>query len=373
MKICILTQPLHKNYGGLLQAYALQKFLKDLGHEVYTADIPFKKPRFFGLRTIVSLFVKKYLLLRDIPRVLPISKAEKLIIQKYTDQFKSEYINLTEHIDTVSEIDKLEKYNFDAYVVGSDQVWRPAYSPGILTYFLDFLSPKSKAKKIAYAASFGIDNCDEFSGEEKIKIKELLKSFDFVGVREDTAVTLCKHEFNVKAKHVIDPTMLIFKDEYIKLVEKSKVPKHNGEIFAYVLDQDPKKQAFIKRVEKIKQLNSFTVLPESNLATYPPIQSWIRAFIDAEYIVTDSFHGVVFSLLFNKQFLAIGNHGRGLARFQSILNKFNLLDRLVLSPDDITNSKILEEIDYTNVNKILDAERKFAIKQIKKSLCEQAG
>ncbi len=357
MKICILTQPLHKNYGGHLQAYALQKYLKDIGHEVITADIPFKKPRFFSIPLIAKSFLKKYVLKRNVGRIIPLSKSEISNIQQNTDKFKKKYISLTRHISSVSKINRLNDYKFDAFVVGSDQVWRPTFSPGILTYFLDFLSKNNKVKKISYAASFGVDNCNEFSENDKSEIKRLLAEFDFVSVREDSGVALCQKEFNVIAHHVIDPTLLLTSDDYRKLVESEKTPKHSGNLFGYILDKSDEKNSIIEKVEISKGLNSFNILPDNINSTFPPVEAWLRGFIDAEYIVTDSFHGVVFSLLFNKPFIAIANEGRGVARFTSLLKMFNLESRLILSIDELNEKKINESIDFNIINELINKER----------------
>lgn len=367
MKVCILTQPLHKNYGGLLQAYALQKVLIDDGHEVLTADIPFKKPRMFGLPSIIKASIKRYIFNKDVTRLLPISKKEKSYIQQKTDKFIFKYLKLTERIKSTSQIDRLDKYNFDAFIVGSDQVWRPRYSPGITTYFLDFLKNRDDVIKMSYAASFGIDNCNEFSDIEKAKCGELAKKFHAVSVREDSAVDLCRKEFGIYAEHVLDPTLLLDKETYIDLIEQDSIPEHEGNMMVYVLDRSSDKQAIIDKVAQHKELTPYAVMPDDN-GIYPSVTQWLRGFMDAEYVVTDSFHGVAFSIIFNKPFIAIGNKDRGLARFLSLLNIFDLTDRLVFNYSDLTENKINQPINFKNVNDIMTKQHEFSIDFIRKIL-----
>ncbi|MEX6209541.1 polysaccharide pyruvyl transferase family protein [Providencia huaxiensis] len=133
MRIGILTQPLHNNYGGLLQAYALQHFLKTLGHSPITVDFSSKrKPKLWGIKRIAINSIKKYILKHDIKFIMPINS-------KNTEEFITEYIDKTAKIATLDELSLLSQYNFDAYIVGSDQVWRPSYSPGMSAFFLEFL------------------------------------------------------------------------------------------------------------------------------------------------------------------------------------------------------------------------------------------
>jgi len=251
-------------------------------------------------------------------------------------------------------------------VVGSDQVWRPKYSPYIPNFFLDFLSAGDKAKRIAYAASFGVDTL-EYSPDQLAVCAPLARRFDAISVREDTAVQLCREHFGVEATHVLDPTLLLDKEHYISLIEKENAPASKGTLMTYVLDKAPEKQAIISQVASERNLQAFTVYPKSRFykagskglkdCMYPPLGSWIRGFMDCEYVVTDSFHGTAFAIIFNKPFIAIGNATRGLSRFQSLLGIFGLNERLVIHPDDLTSELINREIDFTEVNRLWEEKK----------------
>lgn len=351
-----MTQPLHTNYGGLLQAYALQKSIRDLGHEVKTVDIPFKKNRKKYFRNVCANIVKKYVLNRNIERIRPVSDAEKEKYAVNTERFITENITLTEKVPNVSKIDVLNQYNFDCFVVGSDQVWRPIYSPGIESYFLNFLGENRNIRRVSYAASFGVDNVDEFTKLQLDICSEYAKKFDAISVRENSALDILRVDFGVEEpKLVTDPTLLLKKEDYEELVNKdAQVKPSSGNLMVYVLDKSPDKEKVVESVSLLTNYKTFTVLPNSVTGVYPPVTQWVKGFMDAEFVVTDSFHGVVFSLLFNRQFIAIGNKGRGLARFTSILGQLGLLNRLILSDDQSVEELLNNPIDYVDVNKKLD-------------------
>lgn len=373
MKIGILTQPLHANYGGLLQNYALQQTLVRAGHEVETIDWGGGS----GLRAMLYR-MKVRVLHAFLPNRFPPLKykpndKELATIQRNTNHFINTYINHTEAMHSYEEfVKQASKGKYDAYVVGSDQCWRPCYNAFLPSMFLDFVQDKH-VKRIAYAASFGTDNW-EFTLQQTNVCAPLAKKFDLVTVREDSGVKLCKENLGVDAVHVLDPTMLLTKDDYIQLIEKEKEPKSNGTLFNYILDPDEKKSAFIQKVAKAKGLKAFQVLPKCQTETrtkddvknriedcvFPGVTTWLRAFMDADMTIVDSFHGMVFSIIFNKPFWAISNVSRGMSRFTSLLKMFHLEDRL-LDADNLDEVDFSKPIDWTMVNEILEEKRRVCI------------
>ncbi|MEQ4671090.1 polysaccharide pyruvyl transferase family protein [Providencia manganoxydans] len=352
MKIGILTQPLHNNYGGLLQAYALQTFLKKQGHDVLTVDFYVEDEKNIQIKQLIRDFIKKYILRRQVDPIYSLTKKDKLRISQYTSHFIAENIKKTQHISELNEFTYLKQYQFDAYIVGSDQVWRPSYSPGMSAFFLSFLKDDNKTKRIAYAASFGVDHCNEFTEMELNQYSLLSQKFHAIGVREDSAIVLCRKYLKVNAELVLDPTLLLEKDEYIKLINNDITSPPNGNMMVYVLDKNDEKSQIINAVSENYKLQPYTVMPSSYNDVFPPVTQWLRGFLDASFVVTDSFHGVVFSIIFNKQFIAIGNRSRGLARFLSILKLFNLENRLIFSHNDLSRIFIQPEINFSDVNKL---------------------
>ncbi len=356
MKIGILTLPLHTNYGGILQAYALQTVLERMGHEVCVIE---KKRKPFQLPLWKAPLVYGKRIIRNVTgHPFPIFYEQKInrekpIVQQHTDRFIHKYIK-RRFVDDFSEI---KETDFDVIVVGSDQVWRPKYFlDGIEHAYLDF-TDRWNIKRIAYAVSFGTDEW-EYTPRQKNRCKELIKNFDTVSVREDSGVTLCHAHFDVEAQHVLDPTMLLAKEDYIQLFENANTPKSKGNLLNYILDEAPEKLALIDKIAKEKDLVSFRVNSkvenrEASLQEriQPSVEQWLRGFYDAEFVITDSFHACVFSILFNKPFIAVGNKDRGMSRFTSLLSMFGLEKRLLTS--SFYNIGQIENIDWSKVNAIL--------------------
>ncbi len=378
MKIGIVTLPFNSNYGGLLQAYALQKTLDSLGHETLTINrktkgMPLKmKVLSFGRRTLLKTVFRKDVVVRTWP-----TKEEEKTISQHTSRFLAEKIRTTELLKSEKDFFHLSNYKFEAFVVGSDQVWRPKYSPDLKNHFLGFLGNESKTKRISYAASFGVDDWEYTPAQTQI-CNQLAKQFHSISVREDSGVLLCEKQLGVKAIQHIDPTMLISKDEYIQLVEEEKIPENKGTLLIYVLDLSDEKKKIIQQVQDELKLKINSTMPEGlfrevgsqNLkkCIFPPVASWIRGFMDAEFVITDSFHGTVFSIIFNKPFISIGNKKRGMTRFNSLLRIFNLEARLIDKSGENVNEILNDKIDFKQVNIILEERKRVAMQYLKEAL-----
>lgn len=371
MKIAILTQPLHNNYGGNLQNFALQKVLKDMGHEPVTID----RHHSIKLRSKLKLGYFKRLVLHYLKGMSKPKAKDYFGTSKdkrdraHVIRFIETYIKKTPRLYSDQAVQKVfAEKKFDAVIVGSDQCWRPIYSPNISTYFLDFLENDQSIKKIAYAASFGTDQW-EFDEQQTQMAKRLIKQFDAVSVREKQAVELVRDKLNAEASFVLDPTLLLDKEDYLKLIEAHQppLPKSQG-IYTYVLDTGGWKDQVINHVAKSLNTEVFNNQPKATIETpsanpddyiIPSIEGWIKGFVDADFVVTDSFHGTVFSLLFNKPFVSLLNSDRGASRFYSILSELGLEDRLITEYDEAKiNALLSQEIDYQQVNEKLGLLRK---------------
>lgn len=365
MKIAILTQPLRTNYGGILQCYALQTTLERMGYEVQVLTKP---PYSRSYYIIYPLAVCKRLIKRFIlGKKIAIFKAPHQIISQQTNLFIYRYIH--QYILRVWTAQIAS--HFDAIVVGSDQVWRPLYYQPIEEAFLSFLG-NADIKRIAYAASFGVDHC-EYTEEQRKLCSSLLKKFNAISVRESSGVQLCQEYFDTKALQVLDPTLLLSTDDYRTLMKKSKTQPSKGSMLIYILDRTKEKENFVERIAQAKGLTPFWMSSETNDETLPleqrikmPVEQWLRSFDDAEFVLTDSFHGCVFSIIFRKQFLAIGNKKRGLSRFLSLLTLFSLQDRLILSPDEYESC--LSSIDYDQVQAQLQSLQDLSLSFLKTNL-----
>lgn len=364
MKIGILTQPLLNNYGGLLQNFALQQVLLDNGHKPITMDWRDNPSRWKGTlinlkREILHIFNGSHNHLYN-----PTNR-ENAIISKNNRNFIDANIITSSILYNSIEFRKFtEEREIEAFVVGSDQCWRPLYSGGFLKEMFLSFAENMNIKRISYAASFGTDKW-EFSPKETSVCNRLAKQFDLITVREESGVELCKNYLGVEAIHLLDPTMLHDKTVYEALVESNNTPKCKGSLFHYILDPSNEKSEFINKVADVRGLIPFTILPtyqaetrtranvknEIEKCVFPCVTSWLRGFMDANMIICDSFHGCVFSIIFNKPFWVISNEKRGNARFNSLLKMFGLEERLV----DITQSQRLDidkPIEWDKVNQI---------------------
>ena len=354
MRIGILTLPLHTNYGGILQAYALQTVLERMGHEVVVFDTPHKCP-LPPLWKLPLSFAKR-ILLKSMGRI------DRIFIERYNNRVYpvitkeiQPFIDEKIHRKVFANFSKIGAREFDAIVVGSDQVWRSIYFvPMWLGFpienaYLSFTKGWN-LKRISYAASFGTDKW-EYNEEQTLHSREALQMFDAVSVREENGVKLCKQYFDIDALHVLDPTMLLDVNDYIELFKQKQTPKSKGNLLNYVLDETDEIESLIKKVASMKKMVPFAVnnpyegdnTKPLNQRIKPSVEAWLRGFYDADFVITDSFHACVFSIIFKKQFIVIGNKERGMARFESLLKMFGLEERLVDEKVDVNN---LHPIDY---------------------------
>jgi len=370
MRIAILTQPLRYNFGGILQNYALQTVLKRMGHEVVTIDPnQYIKTTWKTPLHVLKRFIINHLIMRsNIDPIWEYRKNNKLRkLESNTGRFIKKHIKVCKY-NIINEIDIT---SFDAFIVGSDQVWRPQYNIGRLTnMFLDF-TEEANVKRVAYAASFGTKEW-EFTEEETNKCKQLIKKFDGISVREDSGVELCHKYFCREAIHVLDPTMLLTKEDYMKLFSSTKSQREGKKLFYYILDEEKSKTDYVEEAAIKMGLNAFTVnacvdmnsTKDISQRIQPPVEDWLKAFHDADYVITDSFHGTVFSILFNKPFTVILNDKRGSTRIDSILKIFHLDNRICekkLSANEIP-------IKWHEVNEILNQKRREAYAFISKHI-----
>lgn len=374
MKIAVLTLRLHSNYGGILQAYALMTVLKWLGHEPFLIYNRYYKNRNFLSRNWLYLKngLKKVVLRQKEMEVFSERRYrnEYEVICRNTAAFIEKHLQpRTVPVCSTHEWNQLPKqYDFDAYIVGSDQVWRTTYAKDIEHYFLSFVHDP-KVKRLSYAASFGTDEW-LFTPKQTTRCGRLLKKFDGVSVREESGVTLCQNHWEVTAEHVLDPTMLLTKSDYLELLPSLANPAENNRLLVYLLDMTGEKEKIVTSIETQKHLKRFFVNnpytnnsgKEMEKRIAPPVEQWLGGFATSKFVVTDSFHACVFSLLFHIPFCAIGNKKRGMARFNSLLSLFGLEERLIDPASNFQASiDSFPEIDWSAVDKKLELLRQKSI------------
>lgn len=320
MKIGIITLPPLFNYGNILQAYALQSVLEQIGHEACIVVAEDRYPRLPLLKRPLVYFKRMILKLFKDKNYLIFEERASYIMFQHTERFIQRFLKLRNY----ASFKEIETSDFDAYVVGSDQIWRRAYNKNIYDKYLAF-AEKWPVKKIAYAASFGVDEW-ELTDEETERCRELIKKFDAVSAREISGVDLIKKYYDLDAEWVLDPTLLLSKDDYVSKLKIDECLPSQGNLFCYLLTYNDFVEKSVKTIAKQENLNPFHVyscfedrtLPLSK-RIHPPLESWLRGFIDAKLVMTDSFHATVFSILFQKPFVLFTSSKRGNSRMLSLL------------------------------------------------------
>lgn len=375
MKIGIYTQPLRYNYGGILQAYALQEVLRRMGHDAVTFR-PYphlylkwqQKPIVYTRR-----FVKKLL---GFPTCIHLEEKlnkEHFIKMRNLQPFISKNIKTLEY----KIISELNENDYDALIAGSDQVWRPrynvSYGRSIENAFFDFAKDWN-VKRLAYAASFGTDKW-EFSRCQTKRCAQLAKMFNSVGVREVSAIALCNKHFGINAEFVLDPTLLLSRADYENIVaEGQPTLKPKGNLLCYMLKETPETTRLIEKICQDRALVPFRAnsYVENNSKTVeeqiqPSVEQWLRDFQEAEFVVTDSFHATVFSIIFRKPFIVMGNKERGLSRYASLLSTFSLENHFLTSVENYESTMSFDIPDsvYTKLKSLQDSSLSFLERSIK--------
>ena len=352
MKIALLNLPIDDNYGGNLQRFALVKVLQDMRHDV-THLQTMRKIHLVNWR-LPLVFVKRFVLRVFFGKKIHIwveKYAQENAIENY-NRIKPFYDKYVKHTEAITNYTAIKNYDFfDAYIVGSDQAWRQKIvQPFPLKMFLwDFI--KAPAKKIAYAVSLG-NSEPELDYATAGCLKKYYDQFKAVSVREKSAINILnKYGWtNPKAEWLVDPTMLLRKEDYLEVVNNAETTRMDGDIFCYILDPAKEKMECIDNIAKEKNMKPF-VTGLHKLS----IEQWLRNFADAKYIITDSYHGLVFSMIFNKPVKLFFNEFRGNARFESL---FELLG--------ISTSQ--KEFNWLYINEVIATERQKAIRWLKNAL-----
>lgn len=364
MRIAIVTLPLHTNYGGILQAYALKTYLESMGHQATVLDREVKMP-------LPALWKAPFVYAKRALQRLAKGAAGPEVFReiRFRREFPAVSANTQRFVDEmiaprmIKRFKDVRENEYDAFIVGSDQVWRPRYFGRIEDAFLDFARDWD-VLRVAYAASFGTDQL-EYEYMQVQECASLLEKFNGVSVREDVGVQMCQEWFDCEtAVQVLDPVMLVEASVYKAMAASVKEHPAEGKLVTYILDKSKEKANvldFMVRVSGL-QVHDLSPVTERSLPlaerVVPPLEAWLAGFADAGFVVTDSFHGCVLSILFHKPFVAVGNSMRGMARLQSLLSRFGLDMRLVhgIDPED-DGEFFLSQPDWDAVDAVLAEER----------------
>ncbi len=343
------------NYGQMLQVYALQKYLETKGYDpfiiryigpVISAD---KKASLFdklNISNISNFLTRKF-------------NREKLIKNENRDfdTFRNKYLQLSDTIYLTEDEINRNPPIADVYICGSDQIWNDSFGRSLAPYLLSFGDPSTT--RIAYAASFGKNI---FSEEILELFKKHFLKFDAISVREEDGTIICKQAEYNDALWVPDPTLLLNRTEWLNLASKADTEKYKLDKRLYTFIYTLGNSNITDRKKFLSHFKPSSVHISSNTDLsgniYPTVEEWVSLMEGSNFVLTNSFHGMVFSIILQKNFIILPNTGKQVgmnSRITSFLKKCGLEDHLMESYD-ITKVKSLQNknINWTQVHSMLD-------------------
>ena len=314
------------NYGAILTAYALQQVLNDIGitSQLVNYQYGYKK---------------------------------KLYKNSLFEDFANKYLITSKKISNKKDFEILGK-SVKTFIVGSDQVFNTYMTRNRLNEYLRGFADMF-SKRIALSASFGVEDL-QISDELKYRYKNYLKMFDYITLREFSGIDICKNHFDCDASWLIDPVFIADKENYENIC-KTATLNCTDKILTYVLDEN---QNYKNKYNEIsKKLNKEIISITKNNVN---VEDWLNAIRTCEYMITDSFHGVCFAIIFNKPFICISNAERGSARFKSLFEALKIPTTFLFNHINDVNLQddIFNNIDYNQINNVCHAIKQDAYKKI---------
>ncbi len=346
MKVLIITWMKYNNFGTVLQAYALQKKITKLGYDVKTLD-----DHGIGFDLIdEKIYNKAFKIIKrktnTLIKIIFKKKDTSNVKENLFDKFKNDYIKID-----YNSLDKRRLNNeYQVFVTGSDQIWSPSKYIFSKFYYLDFVDKLNS--KISYAPSIGKG---KYTSKLKRIIKPLLDNFEYISVREEKAQKILKDLFNIDSSLVSDPTLLLTKEDYKEVIAKRFI-KEDYTLCYFLSNND----WYFKYLEKYKKEN--LVILKDNTIFYNNVKIDIgpKEFLSLIYysnkVITDSYHGTLFSLIFEKEFITLKRfkstkNNKQNSRLEHLFNLINVDDRFIDEDNFIYSFK---KLDYKNINSYLN-------------------
>lgn len=355
-KIATITFHSSYNYGSHLQAYALQEFIKEISNEPIDYKI-------INLRTQVQKNMYKNVFensgLKNFLKKIVLLKYKNDFFKKADnyEKFLSNKLLVTKEYNTYDELKK-ENFDFDYYISGSDQLWNLQAKDFDWSYYLEFVKI---GKKISYSASFG-PKVQTWNSEDKERVKKDLYQYNFLSVREQGSFNNVKELTGIEPKIHVDPTMLLKKNDWLKLIDEKPIIKKDY-IFFYDLKGRKEDINLVKEISKkldmpvvISKYMSIDVhFSKFEKHYYCGPLEFLNLLYNSKLVLSSSFHGNVFSVILNKPFFAL--NGKNDFRINTMLEKFNLSDRSISSNEVDDKLKYVYDIDFSNAEKVFEKER----------------
>lgn len=327
------------NYGSCLTYYALGRFLEELGKQIILVKLPTMSGAQWDADTRISM------------------------------DFLSRFFKVSGD-RSFSRMPEVNHF-CDAFMLGSDQMWRQDSLRLVgYSFFLDFVS-KNK-KKIAFSTSFGNEHFTDDS-EIQATVRDFLQRFDAISVREKSGIDVCKREFGVEAQQILDPVFFCKREDYDRMTETVKDDLPEKYLLCYILDPTEEKERAAQEIAKQQGLQILTILGMKEYAgavkrwhtgtVLPKVtpEQFVNYIKNCDYLLTDSHHGTCFGIIYHKPYAAVVNSGRGATRFETVAHSLGLQKRLFFGTEDIFKTKRpYQSIDYAAVDKCIAREKERA-------------
>lgn len=359
MKVGIITIWDDENYGNRLQNYAVQETVKKATNGGEAVTIKYIHDGMFRVRPYIKKFFRR---LKAFTTYRCYAKGRfKIALMKRGAKlraFSQTYLSLDDNVIINNHIPYGLNEKYDFFVVGSDQVWNPTFGHATPVFFLSFAD---KAKRIAYAPSFGISALPVVN--EKY-IAEMLDGIPHLSCREEDGSAIIKKLTSRDAATLIDPTLMLTPDEWLKITNVN-LPRHNYAL-VYLLGESPEEaRSFIKDAASRKGLDVIVLNDINNLELCAiGVEDFLGYFYNADIIFTNSFHGTVFSMVFKKPFVVFGREPMN-SRIETLLGKFGLLSRKYA---EVSLNNDIYSIDYTYMDDALDRERTLSLNYLRNAM-----
>lgn len=369
-RVGIITYHNINNYGTMLQAYALQHIIENLNCNVEIINYALKDKDLNYFQKVKKYFI---LFLKNPSGVVRIvyNFLNKKKIKAQNDrfyEFYKEYIKLSDYCASLNDLEKLED-TYDIYMVGSDQTWNPYLEISSDANYLSFV--KKGRIKASYAPSIGVSYISE---EKKEYMKKYLQDFDFLSCRDLRGKEILEDMLERKVKLVVDPTLLLEKEQWMQKAKKIETPKEY--ILCYSLGSNDNCRNWADKLGKKRNIpvlhiytNARSTMNNRNTIYNVGPLEFIYLINNAKYVCTDSFHATIFSINLQTQFFSFCKHrdveGSENQRLKDILTEFDLKERLIL---DVNKDKRLKDIEFREVIQKLKIKRKDSLEYLKNIL-----
>ena len=370
-RVATMTFHMAHNYGAMLQAYALENAVNKLGVSCEVLDYRFPYiDQWSGIKTLSETQKESGFLLgilKYLNRYMRNYRKADLRRKKFND-FMRQDLKLSKK--TYFKAEELETADYDAILFGSDQIWNPDLTGGLAFEYMGKYFDAEHTKLISYAASCGTESLKE---EFESEYYSLLKRFSAIGIREKGLTDFIEQKYKLCAQTVLDPVFLLNREDWSKLSEGADVTENEPYLLVYAFQTGDDIYRLARRIAAERKLKLITISYQKQNSLNDMIQltecgpkDFVSLIQNADFICTTSFHGMAFSIIFEKNFYCIG-HPQYSRRNSDLLALVGMNDRMISKESDVIH---IENCDYKNTREILKHEKQSSLDFLYKAIYE---